>query len=81
MVTQGTGMIPLCAPNIPLCAHVVSKEALVVVLRRLHIRSNCPLLCVVPESEIFPFPGMRAYREKRHVEGTLIKGLSTYFSI
>ena len=40
MVTQGRGMIPLCAPNIPFCSHIVSKEALVAVLRRLHVRSN-----------------------------------------
>ena len=81
MVTQGRGMIPLCAPNIPLCAHIVSKEALVAVLRRLHIRSNCPLLCVVPESNFFPFPGMRAYQEKIRIEGTLLEGLSVNFSI
>ena len=58
-------MIPLCAPNIPLCVHIVSKEALVAVLMRLHIRSDCPLLYVVPKSDIFPFLGMRAYRAKR----------------
>ena len=74
-------MIPLCAPNIPLCAHIFSKEALVAVLRRLHIRSNYPLLCVVPERNIFPFPGMRAHQAKRHAEGTLLKGLSVHFSI
>ena len=33
MVTQERGMIPLCSPNIPFCAHIVSNEALVVVLR------------------------------------------------
>ena len=74
-------MIPFCAPNIPLCAHIVSKEALVVVLRRLHIRSNCPLLGVVSESEISPFPGMRTYWEKRHIEGAILEGLSAHFSI
>ena len=67
-------MIPLCAPNIPFCAHIVSKKALVDVLRRLHIRSNCPLLCVVPESDIFPFLGIRAYWEKRRTEGALLEG-------
>ena len=40
MVTQERGMIPLCAPNIPLCAHIVSKEALMVVLRRLQVRNH-----------------------------------------
>ena len=40
MMTQGRGMIPLCAPHIPLCAHIVSKEALVAILRRLHVRRN-----------------------------------------
>ena len=74
MVTQGRGMIPLCDPNIPLCAHIVSKEVLVAVLRRIHVRSNYPFLCVVPESDIFPLSGMRAYREKRHAEGSLIEG-------
>ena len=74
-------MIPLCAPNIPLCAHIMSKKALVVVLRRLHIRSNCPLLCVVLESDIFPFLGMHAYQEKRRAEGALLEGLRTQFSI
>ena len=47
--------------NIPLCAHIVYKEVLVAVIRRLHIRSNCIFLGVVPESDIFPFLGMRAY--------------------
>ena len=74
-------MIPFCAPNIPLCAHIVSKEALVAVLRWLHIRSNCPLLCVVSESDIFSFLGMHSYQEKRHVEGALLEGLSVQFSI
>ena len=60
--------------NIPLCAHIVSKEALLAVLRQLHIRSNYPLLGVVPESNIFPFPGMHAYRAKMHVEGALLEG-------
>ena len=67
-------MIPLCAPNIPLCAHIISKEALVAVLRWLHVRSNCPLLCVVPESDIFPLSGMHDYWEKMRAEGTLLKG-------
>ena len=40
MVTQERAMIPLCAPNIPLCAHLVSKEALVVVLRQLQVRNH-----------------------------------------
>ena len=74
-------MIPLCAPNIPLCAHIVSKEALVVVLRRLHIRSTYPFLGVVSESDFFPFPGMHAYWAKRRAEGALLEGLSTQFSI
>ena len=67
-------MLPLCAPNIPLCAYIMSKEALVAALRRLHIRSNFPLLCVVLESDIFPLSGMRAYREKMRAEGTLLEG-------
>ena len=67
-------MIPLCAPNISLCAHIVYKEALVAVLRRLHVRSNCPLLCVVLESDIFPLSGMHDYWEKMRAEGTLLKG-------
>ena len=37
MVTQERGMIPLCATNIPLCAPLMSKEALVVVFRRLQV--------------------------------------------
>ena len=74
-------MIPLCAPNIPLCAHIVSKEALVVVLRQLHIRSKCPFLCVVPKSDSFPFLGMCGYQEKGRVEGALLEGLSAEFSI
>ena len=74
-------MISFCVPNIPLCAHIVSKEALVVVLRWLHIRSNYPLLCVVPERDILPLSGMSAYRAKRCAEGTLVEGLSTQFSI
>ena len=74
MVTQGRGMIPLCAPNIPLRAHIVSKEALVAVLRWLHVRSNCSLLFLVLKSDIFPLSGMRAYREKRRGEGALIEG-------
>ena len=81
MVTRGRGMIPLCAQNIPLCYHIVSKEALVVVLRWIHIRSNCPFLCVVSESDIFPLSGMHAYQPKKHVEGTLLQGLSVKFSI
>ena len=48
-------MIPLCAPNTPLCAHIMSREVLVVVLRWIHIRSNCPLLGVVLESNFFHF--------------------------
>ena len=40
MVTQERGMIPLCAPNISLCAHILSKEALVVVLRWLQVRNH-----------------------------------------
>ena len=67
-------MILSCAPNIPLCAHIVSKEALVAVLRWIHIRSNFPLLCVVPESKIFPLSGMCTYQEKRHAEGALLEG-------
>ena len=63
----------LCS-NIPLCAHIVSKEALVDVLRRLHIRSNCTLLCVVMESDIFLFPIMHTYPAKRRAEGTLLEG-------
>ena len=74
MVTQGRGMIPLCAPNIPLCAHIVSKEVLVAVLRQFHVRINCPLLCMVPESEIFPFSRMHDYWEKMCAGGTLLKG-------
>ena len=64
MVTQGRGMIHLCAPNIPLCAHIVSKEALVVVLRQLQVRDHLSLLFVVPDSDILPLPGLHAYREK-----------------
>ena len=74
-------MIPLCAPNIPLCAHIVSKEVLVAVFRQLHIRSNFPLLGVVSESDIFPFPGMRTYRARRCAEGALLEGLSMQYSI
>ena len=37
MVTQERGMIPLCSTNIPLCAPLMSKEALVVVLRWLQV--------------------------------------------
>ena len=74
-------MIPLCAPNIPLYAHIVYKEALVAVLRRLHIRSKCPLFGVVLESDFFPFPGMRAYWEKRHAEYALLEGKSVHLSI
>ena len=74
-------MIPLCAPNIPLSDDIVSKEVLVVVLRRLHIRSNSPLLCVVLKSEILPFSGMCVYQAKRHAEGALLEGLSAQFSI
>ena len=66
---------------IPLCAHIVSKEALVDVIKWLHIRSNCPLLCVVLESDIFPFPGMRTYWETRCAKGALLEGLSVHFSI
>ena len=62
--------------NIPLCAHILSKEALVVILRWFHIRSKCPLFGVVLESDFFPFPGMRADQEKRRAKGTLIEGLS-----
>ena len=58
-------MIPLWASHIPFCAHMMSMEALVVVLRWLHIRSNCPFLVVVPKSDFFPFPRMRAYQEKK----------------
>ena len=71
----------IVSSNIPLCSHIVSKEALVVVLRKLHIRSKCPLLGVVPKREFFPFLGMRTYREKRRAEGALLEGLSTHFSI
>ena len=39
-----------------------------------HIRSNFPLLGVVPESDFFPFLGMRAYWEKRRVEGAILEG-------
>ena len=67
--------------NILLCAHIMSKEALVVVLRRLHIRSNYPLLGVGLESDIFPFPGMCAYWAKRRAEGALLEGLSAHFRI
>ena len=75
------GYDSIVCSNIPLCAHIVSKEALVAVLRRLHIRSNCPLLGVVLEGDIFPFLGMRAYRAKRHAEGALLEGLSEQSSI
>ena len=46
MVTQERGMIPLCAPW-------MSKEALVVVLRRFQVRNHCPGVgfFVVLESE------------------------------
>ena len=40
MVTQERGMIPLWNPNISLCAHIVSKEALVAVLRWLQVRNH-----------------------------------------
>ena len=40
MVTQERGMIPLCATNIPLCAHLIFKEALVAVLRQLQERNH-----------------------------------------
>ena len=74
-------MIPLCASHIPFCANMMSRETLVVVLRWLHIRSNCPFLVVVLERDFFPFPGMHAYQAKRHAEGTLLEGLSAQSSI
>ena len=40
MVTQERGMIPLCDPNIPLCAHLVSKETLVALVRPLQVRGH-----------------------------------------
>ena len=73
MVTQGRGVIPLCA-------HIMSKEALVLSLGSFHMRSNCPLLVVVPKSDLFPFPGMRTYREKRRAEGALLEGKSAHLS-
>ena len=74
-------MIPLWASHIPLCAYMMSREALVVVLRRLHIKSNCPLLDVVPESKFFPFPRMCAYQAKGCTEGALLKGKIARLSI
>ena len=48
--------------NILLCAHIMSKEALVAVLgRHQACEITCPLLCVVPDSDISPLSGMRAY--------------------
>ena len=40
MVTQERGMIPLCA-------HLMFKEALVVFLRQLQVRNHCPRVCFV----------------------------------
>ena len=40
MVTQEREMIPLCATNIPLCAPLMSKEAMVAVLRWLQVRNH-----------------------------------------
>ena len=62
MVTQGRGMIPLWASHIPLCAHMMSREALVAVIGWLQAcEITCPLLCVVPDSEILPLSGMRTF--------------------
>ena len=47
MVTQERGMIPLSATNIPLCAPLMSKEALVAVLRWLQVRNHCLGVCFV----------------------------------
>ena len=75
------GQYSIVGLNMLLCAHTRPKEVLVLSLGGFHIRSNCPLLGVVPKSDIFPFPGMRAYREKGHAEGTLLEGKSAHLSI
>ena len=49
MVTQGRGMIPLCARNILLCAHLMFKEVLVVVLRWLQVRNHLSFALCGPE--------------------------------
>ena len=46
-----------------------------------HIRSNCPLLGVVPENEFLPFPGMCAYWALVHAEGAVFEGKSVHLSI
>ena len=76
MVTQERGMIPLCATNIPSCAPLMSKEALVIVLRQLQNRNHCPGVCFLWSLKVtFATPRIVRISSQKARKGTLHEGL------
>ena len=70
------GMIPLCATNIPLCAPLMSKEALVVVLKRLQVRNHCPGVCFLWSQKVaFSTPRIACISGQKVHKDALHEGL------
>ena len=76
MVTQERGMIPLCATNIPLCAPLMSKEALVAVLTRLQVWNHYPGVCFLWSQKLtFATPRIAHILGQKVRKGALHEGL------
>ena len=75
MVTQERGMIPSCATNIPLCAPLISKKALLAVLRQLQVWNHCPGVCFLWSQKVtFATPRIVHFLGQKAHKGALIKG-------
>ena len=78
MVTQERGMIPLCATNIPLCVPLMSKEALVAVLRQLQVLNHYPGVFFLWSQKVTSTtPKIACISSQNACKGALIEGLCT----